>query len=57
LLGQILPVIQGEIFNLQHFAAPFGLITFTSLSLGKEKPGFMPEGQRKPFASKEPLKR
>jgi len=49
LLDQILPVIHSEIFNLQHFATPFGLITFTSLSLGKEKPGFMPEEQRKPF--------
>jgi hypothetical protein len=27
LLDQILPVIHSEIFNLQHFATPFGLIT------------------------------
>jgi hypothetical protein len=37
LLDQILPVIHSEIFNLQHFATPFGLITFTSLSLERER--------------------
>jgi len=56
LLDQILPVIHSEIFNLQHFATPLGLITFTPSPLERKSQVLCQKGKESHLPQRNPSK-